>query len=119
MLRRGASRAREQQIVICAENQDYVPQLGTDQMSHQADNIFAGTQVVSLVEIRGTNNSLVHPRGAVGVVTRTPTGDQDQFLVRFPDGFEASLTREKLDVLKHFKDRLPGGSPDSGFDLES
>jgi len=76
-------------------------------MSHQPDNIFAGTQVVSLVEVRGTNNSLVHPRGAVGVVTRTPTGDQDQFLVRFPDGFEASLTRDQLDVLKHFKDRLP------------
>ena len=52
-------------------------------MSHQPDNIFAGTQVVSMVEVRGTNNSLVHPRGAVGVVTRTPTGDQKQFLVRF------------------------------------
>src|SRR3954471_6922963 len=75
-------------------------------MSHQPDNIFAGTQIVSLVEIRGTNNSLVHPRGAVGVVTRTPTGDQNHFLVRFPDGFEASLTRDKLEVLKHFKDRL-------------
>src|SRR2546426_7009446 len=75
-------------------------------MSHQPDNIFAGTQVVSLVEVRGTNNSLVHPRGAVGVVTRTPTGEQDQFLVRFPDGFEAALTREQLEVLKHFKDRL-------------
>jgi len=89
-------------------------------MSHQPENVFAGTQVVSLVEIRGTNNSLVHPRGAVGVVTRTPTGDQDQFLVRFPDGFEASLTREKLDVLKHFKDRLPGAVSATGdFDLES
>ena len=75
-------------------------------MSHQPDNIFAGTQVVSLVEVRGTNNSLVHPRGAVGVVTRTPTGDQNQFLVRFPDGFEASLARDKLEVLKHFKDRF-------------
>ena len=29
-------------------------------MSHQPDNIFAGTQVVSLVEVRGTNNSLVN-----------------------------------------------------------
>jgi len=97
-------------------------------MFHQPNNIFAGTQVVSLVEVRGTNNSLVHPRGAVGVVTRTPTGDQNQFLVRFPDGFEASLTREQLEVLKHFKDRL--GAPasgtaqsndeanDSAFDLE-
>jgi predicted nucleotidyltransferase len=75
-------------------------------MSHQPNNIFAGTQVVSLVEVRGTNNSLVHPRGAVGVVTRTPAGDQKQFLVRFPDGFEASLSREQIEVLKHFKDRL-------------
>jgi hypothetical protein len=75
-------------------------------MSHQPDNIFAGTQVVSLVEVRGTNNSLVHPRGAVGIVTRTPTGDRKQFLVRFPDGYEASLRREQLDVLKHFKDRF-------------
>ena len=75
-------------------------------MSHQPDNIFAGTQVVSLVEVRGTNDSLVHPRGAVGVVTRTPTGDQNQFLVRFPDGFEGSFSQEQLEVLKHFKDRL-------------
>jgi hypothetical protein len=36
-------------------------------MSHQPDNISAGTQVVALVEIRGPNRSLVHPRGAVRV----------------------------------------------------
>ena len=87
-------------------------------MSHQPDNIFAGTQVVSLVEVRGTNNALVHPRGAVGVVTRTPSGDQNQFLIRFPDGFEASLTRDQLDVLKHFKDRLSGADATPGFELE-
>lgn len=88
-------------------------------MSHQPGNVFAGTQIVTLVEVRGTNNSLVHPRGAVGVVTRTPTGDQKHFLVRFPDGFEASLTREQLEVLKHFKDRLPGAEAAmADFDLE-
>ena len=88
-------------------------------MSHQPDNIFAGTQVVSLVEVRGTNNSLVHPRGAVGVVTRTPAGSGDRFLVRFPDGFEASLRRDELDVLKHFKDRLPtSDSSAQAFDFE-
>ena len=75
-------------------------------MSHQPDNIFAGTQVVALVEIRGPNKSLGHPRGAVGVVTRTPTGDGEHFLVRFPDGFEKSLPRAQLEVLKHFKERL-------------
>ncbi len=85
-------------------------------MTHQPDNIFAGTQVVSLVEVRGTNNSLVHPRGAVGVVTRTPAGAETYYLVRFPDGFEASFTADQLEVLKHFKDRLE--SPESSFDLE-
>ena len=47
-------------------------------MSHQPDNIFAGTQVAALAEVRGPGNSLVHPRGAVGVVTRTPTGEMAQ-----------------------------------------
>ncbi len=89
-------------------------------MSHQPDNISAGTQVVALVEIRGPNQSLVHPRGAVGVVTRTPTGSARHFLVRFPDGFEKSLTGEQLEVLKHFKDRLQGeGACQPNFDLES
>ncbi|MCC7374463.1 MAG: nucleotidyltransferase domain-containing protein [Verrucomicrobiales bacterium] len=88
-------------------------------MSHQPNNVFAGTQVVSLVEVRGTNHSLVHPRGAVGVVTRTPAGVTDTaFLVRFPDGFEASLKREQFEVLKHFKDRLPDAGSASGFELE-
>jgi predicted nucleotidyltransferase len=100
-------------------------------MSHQPDNIFAGTQIVSLIEVRGTNNALVHPRGAVGVVTRTPAGTETHFLVRFPDGFEATLERSQLEVLKHFKDRLgrggagvspasSGSIPAAGeFDLES
>jgi len=65
----------------------------------------------------------------------------ETFLVRFPDGFEKSLERSQIEVLKHFKDRLGvaadvrrrtfleggGDSPsaltsaatDSGFDLES
>src|SRR6266566_2310517 len=75
-------------------------------MSHQPNNIFAGTQVISLVEVRGANDSLVHPRGAVGVVTRTPAVAGESFLVRFPDGFEKSLERSQIEVLKHFKDRL-------------
>ncbi|MCD6049366.1 MAG: hypothetical protein K0Q55_769 [Verrucomicrobia bacterium] len=93
--------------------------------------LFAGTQVVTLAEVRGPSQSLVHPRGAVGVVTRTPAGTERHYLVRFPDGFEATFTRDQLEVLKHFKDRLtPGrdgvspsqqpapafGMPDSGLD---
>jgi uncharacterized protein len=88
-------------------------------MSHQPNNIFAGTQVVSLVEVRGTNHSLVHPRGAVGVVTRTPAVAGENFLVRFPDGFEKSMERSQIEVLKHFKDRPGDGSQATEFDLES
>jgi hypothetical protein len=76
-------------------------------MGHQPDNIPAGTQVVSSVPIRGTNDALVHPRGAVGIITRTPTGEENLYLVRFPDGFVIPLTREEFDILKHFKDRVP------------
>lgn len=75
-------------------------------MSHQPNNIFAGTQVVALREVRGPGNSLVHPRGAVGVVTRTPAVAGEKYLVRFPDGFEAAFEAAQLEVLKHFKDRL-------------
>ena len=99
-------------------------------MADQADNIYAGTQVVSRVEVRGTNNSLVHPRGAVGVVTRTPAGEEKHFLVRFPDGFEFSLQRDQMEILKHFKARLgsgagvspadsQAGAPPAVFDLEA
>jgi uncharacterized protein len=77
-----------------------------------ADNISAGTQIVSLVEVRGTNHSLVHPRGAVGVVTRTPAVAGEKFLVRFPDGFEFSLKRDQLEVLKRFKARLGASNDD-------
>ena len=86
-------------------------------MSHQPNNVHAGTQIVTRVAVHGSNHSLVHPRGAVGIVTRTPCGHEQHFLVRFPDGFEASLLRDELEVLKHFKDRLETtGTHD--FDLE-
>jgi hypothetical protein len=51
-------------------------------MSHQAANIAAGTQIISLVEVRRPSSSLVHPCDAVGVVTRTPAVFGENFLVR-------------------------------------
>jgi len=88
-------------------------------MSHQPNNIFAGTQVVALQEVRGPNNSLVHPCGAVGAVTRTPAVTGEKYLVRFTDGFEKTLEPSEIEVLKHFKDRLGEGRPASELDLES
>jgi predicted nucleotidyltransferase len=92
-------------------------------MSHQPENSSAGTQIVSLVEVRGPNGSLVHPRGAVGVVTRTPAVVGENYLVRFPDGFEKTLEPSPFEVLKHFKDRLGdnsgAGIPPASFELET
>jgi hypothetical protein len=75
-------------------------------MSHQSYDIHAGTQIVTKVGVHGSNNALVHPRRAVGIVTRMSCESEQPFLVRFPDGFEASLLREKLEVLKLCQDRL-------------
>ncbi|MBI3886111.1 MAG: nucleotidyltransferase domain-containing protein [Opitutae bacterium] len=79
----------------------------------------AGTQVVVLTEAVGTNEVSVHPRGAVGIVTRTPAGTEELYLVRFPDGFESSFTRAQLDVLQEFKRRLDPAASSEAFDLES
>jgi uncharacterized protein len=92
-------------------------------MANQPKNVPAGTQVVALVAIRGSNNVLVHPRGAVGIVTRTPCGDETHFTIRFPDGFESALTLEDFEVLKHFQNRLGDSAAASeaaggAFDLE-
>ncbi|MFT6620681.1 MAG: putative nucleotidyltransferase [Limisphaerales bacterium] len=77
----------------------------------------AGTQVVSQIEIRGTNNSLIHPRGAVGIITRTPARHEADFLVRFPDGFESKLRRDEFEVLQTFKSQLPDPLGDE-FDMD-
>lgn len=81
--------------------------------------IAVGTQVVVHAEIRDANESMAHPRASVGIVTRTPAGTEDLYLVRFPDGFEASFPRHELEVLKTFKDRLGGTGGAREFDLES
>jgi len=65
------------------------------------------------VEARGPNPSLVHLRGAVGMVTATPVVEGENFLVRFPDGSEKSLERSQIEVLNHFKDCL-GAVPTTG-----
>ncbi len=58
--------------------------------------------MVSHVEIRGANHLLIHPKGAVGLITRTPSKHEVDFLVRFPDEFEAKLKRDGFDVPMEF-----------------
>ena len=67
-----------------------------------------GTQVVSLVEVKGPDGKPAHPRGAVGVVVQSPADYWHRYRVRFPDGFEAALGRQDLSILSHYKQGAMG-----------
>ena len=75
-----------------------------------------GTQVVALVAVRGADGRTVHPRGAVGVVTQSPSDYWHTYRVRFPDSFEASFKRSELAVLSHYKlgEMTPAGAAAGG-----
>jgi uncharacterized protein len=87
-------------------------------MISNSAKVSAGTQVVVHQEVKGTNGAAVHPRGAVGIVARTPAGTEVHYLIRFSDGFETSVERTQFEVLKHFKDRLPPSDAMGSFLLE-
>ena len=73
---------------------------------HQNKNLIysEGTQIVSLRDVVGQNGRTLHPRGAVGVIVRSP-GDLDHaYRVRFPDGYEEALRREDIVMLAQFKE---------------
>ncbi len=87
-------------------------------MSSVVSKVSAGTQVVVTTEVLGAKAMPVHPRGAVGIVARTPAGTEEHYLIRFPDGFETAFTRGQFEILKHFKDRLPAADSAGAGDFE-
>lgn len=60
-----------------------------------------GTQVVTLVEVRGRAGGRVCPRGAVGEITAAPQDNFHSYHVRFADGTEAALRRQEFAIRKH------------------
>ena len=76
-----------------------------------------GTQVVSLVEVKGASGKPVHPAGAVGVIVQAPADYWHAYRVRFTDDFEASLGRSQLMVLSHYKAAQSGTAPLPEYDL--
>ena len=59
----------------------------------------------------------VHPRGAVGIVTRTPAVTGEPWLVRFPDGFEQALREGEFEPLHQWQDAGAGAAETGGLDL--
>jgi hypothetical protein len=63
-----------------------------------------GTQVVTLVDIPSSSGLILHPRGAVGVVVKSPADHDHAYRVRFPDGLEIPLKPSEVTMLALFKE---------------
>lgn len=83
------------------------------------NRVSAGTQVVVMSESKGSHERSVHPAGAVGIIVRTPVGEETGYRIRFHDGFEVTRDRGEFEILKHFKQRLPNTVALGEFELES
>jgi hypothetical protein len=82
-----------------------------DRVHYHPNLLFSvGTQVVTLVDIAGAAGHVLHPRGTVGVVVKSPTDHEHSYRVRFPDGFEAPLKRSEVTMLAQFKEGEIGDS---------
>lgn len=62
-----------------------------------------GTQVVILKDLIGPSGRIQYPRGAVGVILKSPTDLTHPYRVRFPDAMEESITSAHLTTLAKFK----------------
>jgi predicted nucleotidyltransferase len=72
---------------------------------HRPNLIYAiGTQIVTLVDVPSAAGLVLHPRGTVGVVLKSPTDREHSYRVRFPDGFEAALKPSEVTMLARFKE---------------
>jgi len=60
-----------------------------------------GTQVVTLVEVKGRAGGRACPRGAVGEIVTAPQDNSHSYRLRFADGTEAALRRHEFAVRKH------------------
>jgi predicted nucleotidyltransferase len=80
-----------------------------ERVHHHPNLIYSvGTQVVTLVEILNQNGKVIHPRGSVGVIVRSPADLDHPYRVRFPDGFEDSLYRNQVTMLARYKQSAIG-----------
>ncbi len=69
-----------------------------------------GTQVVTMRNITTEGGRILHPRGSVGVIIRSPGDLNHSYRVRFLDGIEEAVRREELMMLAQYKEGEIGDS---------
>jgi len=72
--------------------------------------IEAGNRIVTLVEATGDGGALLHPKGSVGVIVKSPTDLTHSYRVRFLDGMEVPLRHDEIVLLAHFKENEIGNT---------
>jgi len=83
----------------------------TDRVHYHPNLILSvGTQVVTLVDIPGSAGLVLHPRGTVGVIVKSPTDLEHSYRVRFLAGFSAPLKQSEVTMLARFKEGEIGDS---------
>lgn len=83
----------------------------TERVHHHPNLIYSpGTQVVTHEDVLGSSGRILHPRGAVGVVVRSPESNEGDYRIRFPDGVEETLTQQKIVSLAKYKEGEIGDS---------
>ena len=60
--------------------------------------------MVTLKDVLGSTGRILHPRGAVGVIVRSPETNQGGYRVRFPDEVEATLSHPEIVSLARYKE---------------
>jgi uncharacterized protein len=77
----------------------------SDRVHIHANLIFAeGTHVVVTRDVMGQHGRVLHPKGAVGVVIRSPRDLDHSYRVRFPDDVEESLRRDEVVMLAQYQE---------------
>ncbi|MDZ7617078.1 MAG: nucleotidyltransferase domain-containing protein [Patescibacteria group bacterium] len=83
----------------------------TDRVHFHPNLIFSpGTQVVAMRDGVHAGGKVLHPRGAVGVVVRSPGEQRHGYLVRFPDGVEETFAQREFILLNKYKEGQIGDS---------
>lgn len=69
----------------------------------------SGTAIVALVDVRGADGRVLHPRGTAGVIIKSPADPEHSYRVRFAGAAggtgsnEVSMKRREIQPLKHFQ----------------
>ncbi|MBI3987490.1 MAG: nucleotidyltransferase domain-containing protein [Lentisphaerae bacterium] len=78
-----------------------------------------GTQIITRVEIKGSDGKPVRPKGIVGRIIKAPVDHLHSYVVQLPDGTEAPMRRHELTTRKqeHEEALVEASHVLAGYDL--